>query len=390
MRTARCAWIPSPGIYVYEQTYEVPGSRNRRSQIGFFARLRLEDFGPGSGVLPHERTMSAPKEDRYLLMRATGVNTSPIIGLFDDPGGESVRAMNAVAAAPADIDVTDDDGVRHRLWHVPENGPQAAAVATLIAAAGARPIAIADGHHRYETALRYRDEERAAARHAARAGRTPEADPATDYVLMLFLEAASQKLTVLPTHRIVRGLGEPGCPATFWSALPSYSRSGRWPAAAELEAAFASVDRGSRRRGQVRPVDAPGRGHSEGRSSTLSPNSTARPAARPSVAWTSRCCRSRWSGCAASTRRPSRPGVWPTPSPWRRRWTSSTQSRDGADMAFLLDPTPVAEIAAVAARRRRHAAEVDLLLPKGPDRAHHQPPRVVSQTATDPGRAEDT
>ncbi len=83
---------PHPSIYVYEQAYRVPGTDVMRTQRGFFARIRLEPFGPDSGVLPHERTMSAPREDRYKLLRATGVNTSPVVGLYEDP---------TVAAAPS-------------------------------------------------------------------------------------------------------------------------------------------------------------------------------------------------------------------------------------------------------------------------------------------------
>ncbi|HLO36647.1 MAG TPA: DUF1015 domain-containing protein, partial [Candidatus Deferrimicrobium sp.] len=67
---------PRPAIYVHEQTYLVPGTDVERTQRGFFARLRLEPLVPGSGVLPHERTLASPREDRYRLLRATGVNTS--------------------------------------------------------------------------------------------------------------------------------------------------------------------------------------------------------------------------------------------------------------------------------------------------------------------------
>ncbi|MGZ6266639.1 MAG: DUF1015 domain-containing protein, partial [Candidatus Limnocylindrales bacterium] len=184
---------PSPSIYVYEQTYTVPGSDTVRTQRGFFGRLRLEDLTPGSGVLPHERTLSAPKEDRYKLLKATGVNTSPVVGLFEDPGAQTVEALAALAAGRSDADVTDDDGVRHRLWAVAENGPESDRVGLVLDAARRRPVTIADGHHRYETALRYRDERRA--------NRTGEADPPADYVMMLFLGTTGQKLTVLPTHR---------------------------------------------------------------------------------------------------------------------------------------------------------------------------------------------
>ncbi|MEX1172850.1 MAG: DUF1015 domain-containing protein [Chloroflexota bacterium] len=198
---------PHPSVYVYEQTYRVPGTDTERTQRGFFARLRLEAFGPGAGVLPHERTLSGPREDRYKLLRATGVNTSPVVVLFDDAGGDSGRRLAGVAARPPELDVTDDDGVSHRLWAIPADGDgdDAALAAALIAAAERAPVTIADGHHRYETALRYRDERRMT--------RSCEEAPAFDYLLTLFLEAGGDPLTVLPTHRLLRSLGDDGAAA---------------------------------------------------------------------------------------------------------------------------------------------------------------------------------
>jgi len=193
---------PHPSIYVYEQVYRVPGSDVWRTQRGFFARLRLEPFGPDAGVLPHERTLAGPREDRYKLLRATGVNTSPVIVLYDDPDGSGSPVLKAATSRSADVDLVDDDGVRHQLWAVLADGDAAAAVAPLLAAASRAPVTIADGHHRYETALRYRDERRMS--------RSCEEDPAFDYILTLFLEATAEPLTVLPTHRILRNLGEAG------------------------------------------------------------------------------------------------------------------------------------------------------------------------------------
>jgi uncharacterized protein (DUF1015 family) len=194
---------PKPSIYGYEQTYRVPGTSIERTQRGFFARLRLEAFGPGSGVLPHERTLDAPKEDRYKLLRATGANLSPVVGLFEDDSGRSSAALARVASRDPAADVTDDDGVRHRLWVVPdEPGEHGRLVEEVVRAASVSPITIADGHHRYETALRYRDERRMT--------RSCEEDPAFDYVLMLFLDASGEPLTVLPTHRVIRDLPDEG------------------------------------------------------------------------------------------------------------------------------------------------------------------------------------
>lgn len=202
---------PRPSIYVYEQTYTVPGTDVERTQRGFFARLRLEPYGPGSGVLPHEKTLAAPREDRYMLLRATGVNTSPVVGLYEEPSGRSGALLAELTseATPA-VDVRDDDGTRHQLWVVPleatpgdsgESTPTPAGpAAELIALAAAAPVTIADGHHRYEMALRYRDERRMT--------RSCEEDPAFDYLLMLVF-ATDEPITVLPTHRVVRNLDDP-------------------------------------------------------------------------------------------------------------------------------------------------------------------------------------
>ncbi len=189
---------PRPAVYVYEQAYRVPGTTLERTQRGFFARLRIEPFGPGSSVLPHERTLSAPKEDRYRLLRATGLNTSPVVGLYEDAARGAAEALVKVVAGTPVADVLDDDGVRHRLWVVPAEPGGVAE--TMLTAASTGPVYIADGHHRYETAVRYRDERRV---------HSSETDPAFDFLLMLFLDAADA-LTVLPTHRLVRGLGETG------------------------------------------------------------------------------------------------------------------------------------------------------------------------------------
>jgi uncharacterized protein (DUF1015 family) len=196
---------PRAAIYVYEQMYTIPGTDLERTQRGFFGRLRLEPLTADSGVLPHERTLAAAREDRYRLLRATGVNTSPVVGLYEDETGRAAAILARLAASSPAVDVSDDDGVRHRLWVVEAEGPHATEVADLIAIAAADPVTIADGHHRYETALRYRDERRMS--------RSCEEDPAFDYLLMLLLETTAEPLTVLPTHRIVRSIGDAGVTA---------------------------------------------------------------------------------------------------------------------------------------------------------------------------------
>ncbi len=190
---------PRPSLYAYEQVYQLPGDHEERRQIGFFGRLLLEPLEPDSTVRPHERTMAAAREDRYRLLRATGVNTSPVVTMFDDLAGDAASSLAGIAATPPAVEIAVD-GVCHRLWAIPDDGEPDGLVARLTRAVEAGPLTIADGHHRYETALRYRDERRMS--------RSCEEDPAFDYILSLFLDSRSQSLTVLPTHRLVRGLGD--------------------------------------------------------------------------------------------------------------------------------------------------------------------------------------
>jgi uncharacterized protein (DUF1015 family) len=185
---------PRPALYAYEQAYAIPGSTEERVRRGVFARVRLESFGPDSGIRPHERTLAGPREDRYRLLRASGVNTSPIVGMYDDPSG---RVPEWLAGLPdtATAEVTDDDGVHHRLWMVADDPDL---LEDLSARIGAGVITLADGHHRYETALRYRDERMT--------GAVEHEAPAWAEILMLLLEPVQGPITVLATHRVLRGL----------------------------------------------------------------------------------------------------------------------------------------------------------------------------------------
>ena len=188
----------TPSLYVYEQTYRLPGSTVDRVQRGFFARLTLEPFGPGSGVLPHERTLGGPRADRLALLVATGANFSPVVGLYGSPSGESGPIIDALVAASPDADVVDDDAVRHRMWVVPagargDGGP----VDRLVALAEAGPIVIADGHHRYTTALEYRDQRGVR--------RACTEDPPYETIFTLLFDLRCTEMTILPTHRVVAG-----------------------------------------------------------------------------------------------------------------------------------------------------------------------------------------
>ncbi|HXG26378.1 MAG TPA: DUF1015 domain-containing protein [Candidatus Binatia bacterium] len=195
---------PRPCLYAYEQRYVVPGTAREAVRRGVFARVGLEPFGPGSGIRAHERTLAEPREDRYRLLRATNVNTSPVVGLAQDRTGTVAEWLRAVAGTGPVSELTDDEGVTHRLWAVAAGEDEArdAELAAVAERLGAGPITLADGHHRYETALRYAEDRRR--------GPVLEESPAWDAILMLVLEPEEGPLTVLPTHRVLLGLGNDG------------------------------------------------------------------------------------------------------------------------------------------------------------------------------------
>jgi uncharacterized protein (DUF1015 family) len=328
---------PRPSLYVYQQTYRVPGAAVERTQGGFFARLRLEAYGPGSGIRPHERTLEGAREDRYRLLRATGVNTSPVVGLYSDESGGAAAALTALVAGPATTVVTDDDGVVHRLWVVAAGDGDTDPSRALVTAAGRGPITIADGHHRYETALRYRDERRMT--------RSCEEDPAFDYLLMLFLESTGEPLTVLPTHRLLRGLvdGEAEALRGSLEGLFDVRPAGR----EELEQLFggAPADGG---RGRFGLWTRDGGSILTARSEAFAAlGSSAGPEVRRLDVW------------LLGTALEELCGIDPAAVSGGERLAYSKSftealarvdaAVDGCDAAFLLEPTPVASIMAVAA-----------------------------------------
>src|SRR5439155_688478 len=145
----------APALYLYHQTFDVEGRTYTRH--GFLARVRLEPFGQGK-IYPHEETMPGPKEDRLKLFRATGMNLSPVFGLFPDDSGAVQAQLDEAVKRALPLEATDHLGVVSRLWPVTDQH----IVSVVTGLMGPKPVFIADGHHRYETALRYLEERREA------------------------------------------------------------------------------------------------------------------------------------------------------------------------------------------------------------------------------------
>jgi len=183
--------MPEPSIYPYTQEYEVPGQRGPRKQRrGFSALLRIEDYSAGV-VHRHEETLSGPKADRLELLKATRAHFGQIFLLYSDPAGEVEKVLGQSTQAAPWEEATDDYGTRHVVWRA--SGPEAAEVARLMRS---KKLVIADGHHRYETALAYRDLCR----------KLRPGDERAEFVMATFVRMETEGLTILPTHRLVHSL----------------------------------------------------------------------------------------------------------------------------------------------------------------------------------------
>ena len=185
----------APSLYLVDQTYRGPDGRER-TRHGFVARLRLADFAERV-VLPHERTHAGPKVDRLQLYRAAHADLSQIFLLFPDDDGSVAETLAAVHDAPSIVvrEARDDDGNQHRVAAI--TGPSAE---RLVALLRERPLYIADGHHRYETALAYRDERRAAG------------DSSADTLMVYLCSMSDEGLAVFPTHRLLHDVDVPPLP----------------------------------------------------------------------------------------------------------------------------------------------------------------------------------
>ena len=221
---------PAPSIYGYAQDFTLDDGQQRR-RLGFFAALRVEDFASGV-IRPHERTFERAKEDRLALLRACRTHLSSIFCLYAGKGWALADTLRMESARP-DVDVRDAADVRHRVW--PISDPEI--IDGLAAKLADEPLIIADGHHRYETALRYSRE-----REAASGGDEP-----FQYVLAYLTDANDAGLTILPTHRLLRQIRMPAAVDLF-RVLSRDFRVTRYPLNARAAFSRALTEPGPARR----------------------------------------------------------------------------------------------------------------------------------------------
>lgn len=204
-----------PSLYLYAQKFPLPDG-GTRERVGIIGALRIESFESGK-VRPHERTLQKAKDDRYALLKACGVSLSPIFGLVSAP--ELDLAALVPTTRPPDVDVRGKDGSHDRLWRIDD--PKL--IEHVTSAVAPHEVFIADGHHRYETALRYRDERRAEAGATApnaEASASAPVEAPYDYVLCYLTTMEDRGLVIFPTHRVLAKLAL--VPAAFRGALAEH------------------------------------------------------------------------------------------------------------------------------------------------------------------------
>jgi uncharacterized protein (DUF1015 family) len=192
----------SPCVFAYAQLFKVPGSEEVKERRGFIALGKLHDYAD-QVVFRHEQTLSKPKSDRLNLLKSTRAHFGQIFMLYSDPAG-SVEKILYDGNGTADAEVTDEYGVLHRLWRIND----AATIRLLTTAMRDKKLIIADGHHRYETALAYSKEHAAAQPRQSETSVNQLPHPAYPEaaVMMTFVNMDSDGLVILPTHRVVHGL----------------------------------------------------------------------------------------------------------------------------------------------------------------------------------------
>lgn len=182
----------APAIYIYDQEFF---SGNRwLTRRGFIALVKLEPFDKGS-IYPHEQTLPGPKADRLKLTQSCHAHLSSIFALFPDEDNEIDADLLAMTSTKPEVDFVDDTGVKNRLWVIKEKQ----AIDRLVAGMKEKPLFIADGHHRYETALVYKAQ-------MEKENGNPRGELPSDYVMMVCVSMNNNGLKILPAHRCVRNI----------------------------------------------------------------------------------------------------------------------------------------------------------------------------------------
>jgi uncharacterized protein (DUF1015 family) len=213
-----------PCIFAYSQRFCVPCSDEVKERRGFIAIGKLHDYAD-QVVFRHEQTLSKPKSDRLNLLKSTRAHFGQIFMLYSDPAG-TVQKLLYDGAGPADAQVTDEYGVLHRVWRVSDPS----VIRMLASTMADKKLIIADGHHRYETALNYSKEHAPAnlARTEHSASELPHPPYPEAAVMMTFVNMDSDGLVILPTHRAVHGLTAFD-PAAFTKAAEQFFTVERLP-----------------------------------------------------------------------------------------------------------------------------------------------------------------
>lgn len=195
-----------PSFYLYTQEYTVPATTSRATRRGFIGAGKLEDYSSGV-IFRHEQTLSGPKADRLELLRHTQTHTGQLFLIYDDPQLRVDAILNQVESSASPVtQMTDEYGVIHRLWPISDEGQ----IKSIQEAMADKKLVIADGHHRYETSLNFRNESR------AREGKLI-LEALYESSMMTFINTKSEGLTILPTHRVVTNLRD-----FSWSAVRRY------------------------------------------------------------------------------------------------------------------------------------------------------------------------
>ncbi len=182
-----------PLLFAYFQRFKVPGSDEIRTRKGFIGLCRLEDYA-NKVVFPHEKTLTGPKQDRLELLRHTRTHFGQVFLMYSDPEQRVDAFLDEVARGPAGFAVTDEHEVEHLVWPISDGGT----IEAIQREMAKRSLLIADGHHRYETALAFRDEMR-------RAGGSHDAGP-YEWLMTTMVNMESPGVAILPTHRVISNL----------------------------------------------------------------------------------------------------------------------------------------------------------------------------------------